>query len=514
MVIKTFSAAYFGLEVFGIEAEIDIVPALPSIVIVGLADKAVTESKDRIRSALRESGFEFPLGRITVNLAPADINKSGSGFDVSIAVGITIQSGLIKAVKELDKIIFIGELALDSTVRRVDGVLPICLWAKNKGYKTIIIPKENVGEVKLIRGIEIIAVNKFREVTDYLENKKDIQPIKVATLASILENFESEKRYQVDMSNIRGQHLAKRALEIAACGFHNIMLIGEPGSGKTLLARAISGILPSMTENEILEISQIYSVAGMLSKSELVLQRPFRSPHHSASHVSIVGGGSRLTPGEISLAHRGVLFMDEFPEFSRMTLEALRQPLEDGVVDISRITGRVRYPAKCMLVAAANPSPSGFFINKDNKDHIAKTKSLKAYQNKFSGPVMDRIDLYVEIIKPKTEELMTTSKAESTYDIKQRIEKAKIFQNNRLQEFGLTNNSEISAQNIQEIVTLTKEAQDLVSKSIDKLKLSGRGYHRLLKVSRTIADLDNSNIVEVKHLAEALQFRPRSLIEG
>jgi magnesium chelatase family protein len=514
MVIKTFSAAYFGLEVFGIEAEIDIVPSLPSIVIVGLADKAVTESKDRIRSALRESGFEFPLGRITVNLAPADINKSGSGFDLAIAVGITIQAGLIKAVKEIDKIIFVGELALDGSIRKVDGVLPICLWARDKGYKTIIIPKENVGEVRLIRGIEIIGVSKLVEVTDYLENKNDLQPIKIANLESIVESHKNEKRYEVDMSNIRGQHLAKRALEIAACGFHNIMLIGEPGSGKTLLARAISGILPSMTENEILEISQIYSVAGLLSKSDLILQRPFRSPHHSASHVAIVGGGSRLTPGEISLAHRGVLFMDEFPEFSRITLEALRQPLEDGVVDISRITGRVRYPARCMLVAAANPSPSGYFINKDDREHTAKTKALKAYQNKFSGPVMDRIDLYVEIIKPKTEELTATTKAESTESIRQRVEKAKEFQNNRLKEFGLNNNSEISAQNIQEVAVLSRDAENLVTKSIDKLKLSGRGYHRLLKVARTIADLDQSSSIEVKHLAEALQFRPRSFVDG
>jgi magnesium chelatase family protein len=505
MITTVHTATTLGLSCNLIRIELDISPSLPTIIMVGLPDKAVQESKERVKSAIKHSGFEFPLGKITVNLAPADTAKTGTGFDLPIAVGILASCGFIKTQLP-QKTLIIGELGLDGSVRGVSGLLTTCLWAKEHGFTSIIFPAINAKEASLISGLQLYPAQSLTQVVQHLDS---IQPIpKIEYKPLVHENSQNTNLHPNDMAYIKGQTMAKRALEIAASGGHNVLFIGSPGSGKTLLARAFPTILPAMTEHEMIESTQVYSSAGLLDHTNLISTRPFRSPHHSSSHISLVGGGSKLRPGEISLAHRGVLFLDEFPEFSRESIETLRQPLEDGFVTISRATGTVKYPSRFMLVAAANPTPSGYDI--DDPASFNKPQNLNAikkYQAKFSGPILDRIDMQVEVDRPSKEEIQSRNLSESSHEMLQRIEKARNIQTDRFKETSITTNSEMSLSMIQTHCNLDTEGKQLIDKAIDVYKLSARSYMRILKLSRTIADLEGTKHIEKKHIAESLQFR-------
>ena len=515
MITKILTATTTGLQAQLIECEIDLSPALPGIIIVGLPDKAVSESKERIRSSIKQSGYEFPLGKVTINLAPADITKVGSGFDLPIAVGILALTGFISN-KLPEKSLFLGELSLDGKIRAVNGILTICLWAKKHGYERIFLPKANSTEASLVSSLETFGVETLNEIVNHLNNKQLLEPIpktdfnKIITEEKLLLNSSESKILPNDFAYIRGQEMAKRALEIAASGGHNVMFIGQPGSGKTLLARSYATILPQMTETEILEVTQIYSVAGLLNDQKVITQRPFRAPHHTASHIALVGGGSKLRPGEISMAHRGVLFLDEFPEFGRETIEALRQPLEDGWVTISRASGSVEYPSRFYLLAAANPTPSGF--DPDDQDAMARPQNKAAiirYQAKFSGPILDRIDLHVEVNRPQKDELQNKAMGTTSSQIAARVQKARDIQTNRFAGTGIQTNSEMNLAMIEKFCFLDPESEKILAMAIDKYRLSARGYMRLLKLSRTIADLDASENIKSNHLAESLQYRGR-----
>ena len=508
MITKIFTTSHIGLQTQLIECEVDISPSLPAVIIVGLPDKAVQESRERIKSAIKQSGYEFPLGKITINLAPADVVKSGSSLDLPMAIGILNLMGFVSK-KISDKYIFLGELSLDGNLRAVNGVLTMCLWAKNNGFEKVFVPAGNISEARLVRGIQVFAVESLTSLVGYLNTEKGLESVVPVDLINYNDRH-SDKILPSDMAYIKGQPMAKRALEIGASGGHNVMFIGQPGSGKTLLARAYSGILPRMTEEEILEVTQIYSVAGMLDGQDIKIERPFRSPHHSCSHIAIVGGGSKLRPGEISLAHRGVLFLDEFPEFSRESIEALRQPLEDGSVTISRASGSVQYPSRFYLLAAANPTPSGF--DPDDPDASNKPQNRSAiarYQAKFSGPILDRIDLQVEVNRPTKDELQSVQMSEKSANIRARVQKARDIQTSRFVGEKIFTNSEMNLAMIQKYCVLDKPTENLLSQAVDKFKLSARGYIRILKLSRTIADLDNSKDIQIKHLAESLQYRGR-----
>ncbi len=513
MITKLFTATTIGLEAQKIEVEIDLSPALPTMVVVGLPDKAVQESKERVKAAIKQSGYEFPLGKLTVNLAPADIYKSGSGFDLPIAIGILRLMGYVDSDLPQDAL-FLGELSLDGSLRPINGVLTICLWVRKHGFKQVFIPKDNSQEGALVSGLEVFPVDNLKQLTAHLNNLQRINPVKPLDLTTLVKETadkeNSEGYYPNDMAYIKGQKVAKRALEIAASGGHNVLFIGAPGSGKTMLARSYPTILPRMTESEILEVTQIYSVVGLLRNGEIILQRPFRSPHHSSSHISLVGGGTKLRPGEISLAHRGVLFLDEFPEFDRESIEALRQPLEDGFVTISRANGTVVYPSRFYLLAAANPTPSGF----DTDDPAALNKpqnkaAIAKYQAKFSGPILDRIDIQVQVDRPSKEELQTDEMAEPSKEIYKRVQKARDIQTKRFESENIHTNAEMNAAMIRKYCKLDSAGEKLLNQAIDKFKLSARAYMKILKLSRTIADLAGSDKIEFSHLAESLQYRGR-----
>jgi magnesium chelatase family protein len=509
MITTIHSVSTLGLSCSKIDIEVDISPSLPTIIMVGLPDKAVQESKERVRTSIKHSGFEFPLGKITVNLAPADTAKSGSGFDLPISLGILEVSGLLKN-RLPQKSIFIGELGLDGSLRPVPGVLTSCLWARANGYETVFIPFANSPEASLVRGIEILPCKTLREVVNHIENNQKITPIVPLDLSnqSHASNPSVDGLYSNDMAYVRGQIVAKRALEIAASGGHNVLFIGSPGSGKTLLARAFPTILPAMTEKEIIETTQIYSSAGLLKGKHLLLERPFRSPHHTSSHISLVGGGSKLRPGEISLAHRGVLFLDEFPEFSRESIETLRQPLEDGHVTISRATGSVKYPSEFILVAAANPTPSGFDINDPTAiNKPQNTMAIKKYQAKFSGPILDRIDMQVEVDRPTKGEIQSNSLSEPSLEIAKRVQLARDIQTKRFENTTISTNSEMNLAQVQSYCPLNEESKQLLDKAMDVYHLSARSYIRILKLSRTIADLEQVEHIQKHHIAESLQYR-------
>jgi magnesium chelatase family protein len=526
MITKVFSATAVGLQASLVECEINISNGLPAVVIVGLPDKAVQESKERIRSAITQSGFEFPMAKITINLAPAGISKTGSGLDLPIAIGILKIAGFI--TKEVsNQSLFLGELSLDGSLRPVNGVLSICLWAKNNGFKEVFVPKENYREASLVKEIKVFAIENLESLVKHLNFLEVLEPVKSINLSQVYEDVEkfedilfSNKKAQLDkdynsdgvllqpndLAYIRGQAIAKRALEIASCGGHNLLFIGEPGSGKTLLARSYSTILPLMTEEEVLEVTQIYSSAGLLPNGKISLERPFRSPHHSASHISLVGGGTKLKPGEVSLAHRGVLFLDEFPEFSLESIEALRQPLEDGFVTITRASGSVTYPARFHLVAAANPSPSGYNDGNSIYQSSSAGKTNK-YKSKFSGPILDRIDLQVEVNKPEKSELENETLSEPSELVLRRVQTGRDIQNHRFKGQKISTNAEMTLPMIKKYCQLDSKTKELLSLAIDRFNLSARGYMRLLKVSRTIADLDFSESIQHHHLAESLQYR-------
>ena len=504
MLARVYSSAVVGLDAVPVEVEVDIASqGLPSFTIVGLPDKAVEEAKERVRSAIKNSGADFPAKRITVNLAPADLPKEGPSYDLPIAVGLLIASGQLTA--NISDAIFMGELSLDGRLRHTNGVLPQALLAKEKKLRKIFLPAIDAKEATILKGTEIYPVSTLLDLFNHLTGRKLITKQKHLNLK---DHFQNET-FDFDMRDVKGQEGAKRALEIAAAGNHNILLKGPPGAGKTLLARTLPSILPTLTLKEALEVTKIYSISGLLGKQSIIVTRPFRSPHHTTSHIGLIGGGTYPRPGEISLAHRGVLFLDEFPEFPRHVLETLRQPVEDGIVTISRSMGRVNFPAKFMLVAAQNPCPCGFFGNL-LKNCKCSVNQIMKYQRRVSGPMLDRIDIHLDVPAVKVEKLHLDNKtSESSESIRKRVQKARDIQTKRFKSKKITSNSEMGNNEIKEFCVLDENCIKLLQLAVMKMNLSARSYNRTIKLARTIADLESLEKISSSHIAEALQYRPR-----
>lgn len=505
MLAKVTSGASIGLESILITVEVDIAEkGLPSFTIVGLPDKAVEESKERVRSAIKNSGGDFPARRITVNLAPADIPKEGPAYDLPIAVGILIASGQLK--NNFNDSLLFGELSLDGSLRHTNGILPITMLSKEKKITQIFIPAVDVREAAVIKSVKIFGIKNLISLFLHISGREQISPTRHIPFTRL-----SDKGiYEFDFMDIKGQEHTKRALEIVAAGGHNIHLKGLPGAGKTMLARAVPGILPSLTEDEALEVTKIYSISGNIPAGESIIKhRPFRSPHHTTSRIGLIGGGTKPIPGEISLAHRGVLFLDEFPEYPRHVLEALRQPMEDGIITISRAAGTITFPAKFILIAASNPCPCGYYADPVNRCKCLPGQILR-YQKRISGPLVDRIDLHVNVPMVKVEDLTSEVKinSESTKTIQKRVEKARLLQVKRYNKDKIYANGELNVRQIKKYCLLSSEAKILLRQAVQMLHLSARTYYRIIRVSQTIADLENSRETHKQHVAEALQYRP------
>lgn len=501
MLSRIFSAATIGIEAKPIEIEVDITRGLPNVVIVGLPDAAIRESRDRVKAAIKNSQLEYPSEKITINLAPCDIKKEGPSFDLPIAIGILAASGQID-FNNLKDFVFLGELALNGKIRPIKGALPIAMSLKNS-RKKLILPEENAREASIVEGVETYPVSTLANVSNFLNGTNIIAPLS-PDKEILLEKIQN---YELDFSDVKGQFLAKRAMEIASSGNHNIIMIGPPGSGKTMLAKRLPTIIPEMTIEESLETTKIHSVLGLIpAKGSIIRTRPFRTPHHTASDVSLVGGGTVPKPGEVSLAHNGVLFMDELPEFHRNVLEALRQPLEDGYVTVSRINSVVRFPSKFMLVCAMNPCPCGYLTDTKKKCHCTPNQ-IQKYMSKVSGPLLDRIDIHIEVPSVKYKDLSDESSGEKSEVIRSRIMQARKIQLARFKDEGIFANSQMSHKLARRYCKLDDASRDLLKIAITELGFSARCYDKILRVSRTIADLEGKPDICAGHVSEAIQYR-------